>query len=58
MRAADDVVSDTLDCASAELAVRVSNSAADRIIGHLGPALALQQRKRFPMASHRSNALT
>lgn len=25
----------------------VSKSAADRIIGHLGPSLALQQRKRF-----------
>lgn len=25
----------------------VSKSAADRIIGHLGPSLALQPRKRF-----------
>ncbi|GAA3946364.1 hypothetical protein GCM10022244_61540 [Streptomyces gulbargensis] len=28
----------------------VSKSAADRIIGHLGPSLALQQRKRFRKA--------
>lgn len=35
------------DAAAARPSVRLSKSAADRIIDHLGPALALQLRKRF-----------
>ncbi len=35
------------DAAAAGTAVGISESAADRIIDHLGPSLALQQRKRF-----------
>jgi hypothetical protein len=37
---------------------RVSKSAADRIIDHLGPSLALQQRKRFRKDTRSSSAPT